>query len=158
MNYLWNYFHTFINYETKISSLISFFFFSKMNFQRFFFAETWTCRFWWLPLPPSWASSRFQSWSRSGAYAKRNLTFKFTRAPIFVDTCSLFANCSARVKALSSFVIDPCTDLTVDTVAIVKPLVLTLFPCAIGMVIKKYCKGSTIRDGFQGFFFGDSQP
>jgi len=40
-------------------------------------------------------------------------------------------------------VIDPCTDLTVDTVAIVKPLVLTLFPCAIGMVIKKYCKEKT---------------
>ncbi|CAG5078193.1 Oidioi.mRNA.OKI2018_I69.PAR.g8924.t1.cds [Oikopleura dioica] len=47
------------------------------------------------------------------------------------------------IKALSSFVVDPCTDLTVDTVAIVKPLVLTLFPCAIGMVIKKYCKDKT---------------
>ena len=84
---------------------------------------------------------------------KKDLTFNFTRASIFVDTCNLFANCAARVKALSSFVIDPCTDLTVDTVAIVKPLVLTLFPCAIGMVIKKYCKGITILDGF----FGDSQ-
>jgi len=42
------------------------------------------------------------------------------------------------IKLLSGFVVDECTDMVVDPVAIIKPLAMTLVPCGIGMLIKKY--------------------
>ena len=42
------------------------------------------------------------------------------------------------IKLLSGFVVDECTDMVVDPVAIIKPLAMTLVPCGIGMIIKKY--------------------
>ena len=43
------------------------------------------------------------------------------------------------IKFLSGFVVDECTDMVVDPVAIIKPLTITLIPCGIGMAIKRWC-------------------
>lgn len=42
------------------------------------------------------------------------------------------------IKLLTGFFLDPCTELKVDALAIIKPLAFTLVPCFIGMIIKKY--------------------
>ena len=45
------------------------------------------------------------------------------------------------IKLLSGFFLDPCTDLVVDTASIVKPLIMTLVPCGIGMAVRKWSTG-----------------
>jgi len=46
------------------------------------------------------------------------------------------------IKLLSSFFLDPCTDIHVDPAEIIKPLVMTLIPCIAGMALKKWSTGS----------------
>ena len=66
-----------------------------------------------------------------------NLSILMTSASTIVGVVAI----PGVIKLLSGMFLNPCTDLQVDPMTIIKPLGLTLIPVIVGMAIKNWSTG-----------------